>query len=400
MAEAQISSPVPATDYQRLLVIGLVTFHVVVGLSLLLDPGLRGASDAPRFYGLATHQGIPYVDFKVEYPPLFLLVTTVLAFGSLSALATGVIAFSLICDLALAWMLWRSWGARAGTAYLVLTAPLLHIVLTRLDLLPTILAVFACVLALRPRRQRVAGTVLALAVFAKLWPGALVLVWVARRRWHAVIAFCVTGFVGLAAWVGVAGIDGVRQVLTYRGAKGWEIESLPGTILVALTDDHIHNESGAWRIGHPPDVLTWVWPLAGIAAILAITVALYRATERRRTSSDAGAPALAILCVILVTATLLSPQFLVWLAPWAAITYADGERRAPALVLLAIVLTLVAFTAWSTHGPFSAVESFTPGVQAIYWLRNLCLIAAGVAAVESLWRTGTTPSRPARPVSS
>jgi hypothetical protein len=382
---ASLDSQPRTGDRLRILAVGLVAVHVLVALVLLFDPSLRGLeyatrSDAARFYEIGTHRGLPYLDFEVEYPPVTVLIASVLALGSFDAFIVGVILVSLACDLLVALLLWRTWGERAGLAYLVLSAPLLALGLVRLDWLPTLLAVVAFVLVLRPRKQLAAGTMLAIATFAKLWPSALIALWIARRQWTAIAAFCVTGALGLAAWTALGGLGSVGQVLTYRGARGWQIESLPGTLVATFTSESMRLESGAWRIGHPPEVLGIVWPLLGFAAVAGTAYVLWRSQARRDPSSDAGTPALAAVCSVLVCATLLSPQFLVWLLPWAAIAFSLNERRAPAFVLAAIMTTVAAGAVWSPQ------DSDQTGAQVLYWTRNLLLVGAAIAAARSTAR--------------
>ena len=390
-----VSAASRADTRAHLLIAGLVALHVVVALFLVLDPTLRNPeyasrSDAARYYEIATKTGVPYADFPVEYPPVVVAASKVLAFGSFGSFVVGVVVLSVTCDLAIAAVLRRTWGRTAAIAYLVLAAPMLPIGLTRLDWLAAALAVVAMAATLQRRGQVVAGTALALGALTKVWPGALALVFVARRRWQALSTFVVIGILGALAWVGVGGFDALRQVTTYRGATGWHVESLPGTVIVAVSGGPARFESGAWRVGHLPTAAGAALLASGLAVLLALTVALRRSAGVRRPETDAGSMALASVAVVMATATLLSPQFFVWLLPWAAVAFASGERRAPTFVLVSVLATVAAETGWPP-------EEFTATApQLAFWIRNLALVATAVTAAVPMLRRQPAALEPTR----
>ena len=87
--------------------------------------------------------------------------------ANIALLATS----QLVIELLITAVLWRTWGRRAGIAFLVLGTPMIFFPFpyVRIDLLAVLLAVGGA--ALGRRRHPVAGgAVLALAVFAKVWP--------------------------------------------------------------------------------------------------------------------------------------------------------------------------------------------------------------------------------------
>ena len=53
----------------------------------------------------------------------------------------------------------------------------------------------------------------------------------------------------MAGWFLIGGADAFRQVGTFRGATGWELESTVGVVVWALTGEH-RFEAGANRTGH------------------------------------------------------------------------------------------------------------------------------------------------------
>ena len=70
------------------------------------------------------------------------------------------------------------------------------------------------------------------------------------------------------AW---AGTSGLNQVATFRGAKGWQIESFPGIVIHMIDPKSSRVEQGAWRtaVGVPG----WSKVLMGLAVATVLVVA-------------------------------------------------------------------------------------------------------------------------------
>src|SRR3954470_24635486 len=304
---------------------------VVVGVALDQDATDGGrhtvlTGDVRRYHGIATHRGTPYADFAVEYPPLTLAAIEVLDGRTVRQAAVHLMWSQVLLDVVVALLLAWGWGRRAALVYLLLglaflSYPFLYL---RLDLLSVALAVGG--VALVRRRATVAGGVmLGLACFAKIWPLALAPLLMVRRSWRARAAFVIVGVGGLAAWLVWAGIDGPEQVLTFRGARGWQIESTVGAVAHLVAGPEAAIEHGAARVGTVPD-----WARLGLPALGLVGVAAVWWLVARRPQSPAhvveGVAPVAAVSALLLAATLLSPQYISWLLPFAAIAAAGGER--------------------------------------------------------------------------
>src|SRR5207247_11211783 len=173
-----------------------------------------------------------------------------------------------LSELSVAAVLAWSWGRRSGLAARVLRVPFLlyPFIYLRLGLLSVFLAVLGIALV-RRRHQYGGGAVLAIACFAKLWPLVLVPVLIVRRAWRALAAFVVVGAAGTAAWVAWGGIDGPKQVLTFRGAKGWEFESTVGALVRSVGGVTPRIERGAWRVGEVTTAVSGLLALALLAGV-------------------------------------------------------------------------------------------------------------------------------------
>src|SRR5262249_59951482 len=166
----------------------------------------------------------------------------------------------------------------AAIAYLVLGLPFLlyPFLYLRLDLLSVFLAILGIALV-RRRHQYAGGATLAVACFAKLWPVVLVPVLIVRRAWRALGAFIAVGVAGTVVWVAWGGVDGPVDVLTFRGAKGWEFESTVGALVrtVGGVSPRIHE--GAFRVGDMTAMVSGALMLALVAGVAAAWILAARA---------------------------------------------------------------------------------------------------------------------------
>lgn len=339
--------------------------------------------DARRFYKIASQDGRPYRDFEVEYPPVMVAAIEAIDGGTVRSTTVRLMWSQLVIDLAIAAVVAWAWGRRAGIAYLLIGLPFLlyPFIYLRLDLLSVFLAVLGIALV-RRRHQYGGGAALAIACFAKLWPVVLVPVLIVRRAWRALAAFVVVGAAGTAAWVAWGGIDGPKQVLTFRGAKGWEFESTVGALVRSVGGATPHIERGAWRVGEVPALVNGVLAVALLAGVAMAWVLASRAKPRGTAVLDGLAP-MAAITVFLVFSPLLSPQFLLWLLPFAAIAAAHGERLVTGLVFLVFALStaLLALLPELIHGGTFALF--------VLILRNAILVALLAAlAIRLMQSTG------------
>ena len=216
----------------------------------------------------------------------------------------------------------------------------------------------------------------------KLWPIVLAPALLVARRFRAFAAFAMTLAAGVAGWILVGGTPALTQVTSFRGATGWELESGVGAVVWALTGEY-RFEAGANRTGAVPGWSKAVMLVILVAALLAIW---WRA--RVRPVDPAGLPALAAVALLLVVAPVLSPQYLCWLLPWAAVGAAD-DRGIGRMAVIPIALTGAIMVAWFlgiTHGhPLWS--------QTALILRNVTLLAVPAAW---LWSSGPAPGEPSR----
>jgi len=215
----------------RILIAALVIHAVAFAISAARSP--EPAGDFDRYYAIGSSGGRPYVDYQVEHP-----IATLIVFKSLARLPRGRASFGLgvvLLDLAgdaviVSSLLW-GWGVVAAAFFAVTVIPVIGLFFNRIDAWSTAAAILA-VAAWRRHRPLPLGAALAIGGAFKLWPlvlaPLLVVPWRGRRSVAARAAFAVTAaaLAGTGLWM--AGANSVLQVLTFRGASGWQIESLTG----------------------------------------------------------------------------------------------------------------------------------------------------------------------------
>ncbi len=374
------------------LVVARVVAIVVLLTSGVEDPFSILGGDARRYEVIIDSEGTPYRDFEVEYPPVTLFVIEALGGGNgvveevpfegNLALLARLAALQLAFELAIAGLLAWGWNRRTGIAYLILGTPFIVFPFpyVRIDLLTVLLAVAGLAL-LRKGYERAGGAGLAIAVLAKLWPlvVAPILLVLDKRRAIKVWAACLAAGVGL--WLLLFGPSGLAQVATFRGSKGWQIESIPGVFFHMADQSASHVEQGAWRTGAQVPLV--VKPLLPLLALLTATAAWWWARARHLrdpAEDDEAVWALAPLasCIgLLVFSTIISPQYVLWFVPFVAILAARGERLLTGLYLAVAVLTTYILA--TIHGQIEGELYATVPIV----VRNALLVAMmGVA----LWR--------------
>jgi hypothetical protein len=391
-------APTPDGPVPVWLLAGLVLARVAALAFILLshqelvDGGLAG--DIRRYMEMATAHGIPYRDFQVEYPPVTFVLIKALT-GSDHARSIAFIAVSqFLCDLGIAGLLGWAWGQRARAAYLLLGLPLMAwpFVYARIDLFATLLAVGGLAL-LRRGRDRAGGIWLAVAVLTKLWPLAIAPVLIVERRTKGLVALVTTGAVGALVWAGFAGLGGFQQVMSFREATGWQVESVPGILWHLRDPSRIKFESGAFRTGVMP---LWARPALTLVSIALVAGAWWLAEHRRRAGSGdqvsyADAPLAAVLSVLLF-APILSPQYVVWVLPFAALVTIRGDWLVGGLTLAITAVTTLSYV----FVP-SAAEGELYGTLPVL-VRNILLVALLVVAFQRLAGVRDTAREPGTPV--
>ncbi|MEP6757758.1 MAG: glycosyltransferase family 87 protein [Actinomycetota bacterium] len=324
---------------------GLVAIHllvlvVIVARASSLAPG---DADVARANRIATSPAIAYRNFPVEYMPLQTLFDRTLADGDIAAAGVRIAMVAFLADMAAAVAMAWGWGRRHAVTYLLLGFPLLSFLYLRFDLVAVALTAWSLAL-LHRRREELGGAALGLAVMAKLWPlVVLVPIFVFRKARRALVVGVVVCLAIGAWWYLTGGPKAPFQVVSFRGTRGWHVESVVGSVLWALGRGVPYREADAIRIGH-----------AALAAkaLLFLGLLAVEGLIWRRASRDgrdpAGAAALASVAALAVFSPLFSLQMAAWLLPFAALAL-DGdhdERHTAGVATVAVILTGLVALVW------------------------------------------------------
>jgi hypothetical protein len=137
-----------------------------------------------------------------------------------------------------------------------------------------------------------------------------------------------------------------------------------------------------------PDVLRVSLPLLGLAGAVGVGWLFWRIRGASVAVADGVAPVAAV-ALLLVFPTLLSPQYVAWLLPFAAIAVAGGERVIGWLTGVVALLSTLGFNL------VKEVNRGVPFAMGVVVARNAALVALVAVAVVRLVRLARVVTAPA-----
>lgn len=325
--------------------------------------------------------GLPYRDFLWEFPPLT-VVPMLLAVLPLAAFGVALAAVMAACELGSLELLRRGRAdADALTRYWtrVVWAIALYSYF-RFDFLSVVCAVAA--LTLWERRRSGSGAIV-LGFAAKLWPASLLVIPVVQRRTREVVVAVGGIVVVVAVWFAWSP-HGFREFLDFRRGAGIQVESLFGPVAL-LTGSRPTFVSGAWVVG--AGTLDWM-DTALLAVLAAAVVGLAAIGWRNRDAVRVHALGGAVVTCVLLFSRLLSPQFLAWVLPFAALDQVEGRGVAARWFALAVFVTLPPLV-W-----YAELLDGNRLLEVVLLARNVALVCVAAAFVGSTFRP-RTPAGPA-----
>lgn len=326
----------------------MIRFGVAVVVALLCWSVAHHTSD-PRFwitdtglyerYGDATARGaVPYRDFRPEYPPAALAVFVLPSLGHEGNRAAYDRWFDR--EMLLCWCLVLLGVALISRSPLplavVAAAPVLlgPVMFSRFDSWPTALAVLALAAFVRSW-FRAAAVLLGIAIAAKLWPFVLLPVFALRRGWAFAAGTLATAAAVFLPFV-VLAPAGVWHGFHQQLFRPLQIESLGGALLIAahtVFGLHVHvvstygSQNLAGSLAHVVQIL--------LTIALVVSLLLIWAFARNVVSASA-----ACVAALLAFGKVFSPQFMIWVIPFAA---SVPGLAAPTLLVASLLLTQTYF---------------------------------------------------------
>jgi len=362
-------------------------------------------------YGLQLLGGsIPYLDFKVEYPPLALLpmALPLLAPPPGAIDDVGYIWRFTLAEGALAvvagWLLFRATGRSRTTLVLwaVLVALAWASVALRYDLWP-VLCVLVAVLVVE-RNPGVAGVALGLGTMLKLYPiallpvlGAYALVRRDRAGFVRLLVGCTSAVVLVMGAMWVLAGPASLQWLLYQQDRGLQIESLGAGLLLGLhvlvgQPLEVGYGFGSVQVAGPgSDLLVAASPvelavlLCVVTAVAALRFRRDHARLGRVPSSSLHLASAAAISVLLVGSKVLSVQYVIWLLPFGVLL----PRRMGWLLIAITALSTSIYTI-----DYSALWHLETPMIAALLVRNALLLGFAAWLVVQLGAgAGTRPPR-------
>ena len=389
---------------------------LVAGAALLLSWAFtpRGTVENDVNYYFAWVRLVPEYGFSEilpEYPtPVMLLLWLPILVVSTEAgyRAVFVGASLVVAAAAVAMMRLLPDGRAARTAAIVVAlcvGAVGPLGLYRFDLLPGALLAFGCVLlARRPATGSRAGwsVAVALATGIKLWP---IIAWPlglgdrgARRR--EVAGFAATGAALVAGSLLAAGWDRLLSPLGWQSGRGLQVESVWATWVLAArlvspsTWEAQLSDANSWDFSGPGVAATLT--VAGLAQVglAAWVVALTWRVWRSRVVDPVvvSVTATSVVAVFVATDKVFSPQYMLWLAPVAAVACGLGRGGAavpswwaPTLVVACALTQLSYPTTYGWLYPGDAGPAFLLGTL-VMATRNALMVALAVSTCRAAWR--------------
>ena len=381
-------------------------------MGLVLNPdayphGVSLAADRDALYRswsaqvLVEHK-LPYDETHIEYPPgavPFLVLPGI--FGTdleeyrlsfaLMMLIVDLLGFIACLRIASRWK-----SSAAPWLWIILVGILGPVAYSRFDLVPAMLTAWALERASYGHWGWAGGWMTAAGV-AKVYPFLLLpLMFVASpKRKKLVLASA-----GVVAAVALPLLPLLGQVWTdvgkYHLTRGIHIESLWGSILFIASRQGLATqvEPGAGALHFTGGVADGLRLVCDIGVLAVMGAGIYVTAKLRRGDVRSLSWALlGTLSLAMVASPVLSPQFILWIVPFAvAATAAEYNRT--------VMITLIAVTAATiVIYPFLYQELFSgqPLPVILLWARNLALVAVGAWALRHAWgarlgRRAPTPS--------
>lgn len=350
---------------QRLLRRGLVAAVVVEHLLLVIAPlDVLHPVDAWVVGRRLLHGHLPYRDFGFEYPPLAALAFVLPGLAP-HGIAPSVLALQEVAaELVVVWVVLRR-DPDALWRYLVLSLLLFPFLSGGFDALP--MAAIALSTAWLASGEGRGWFAAGAGTLVKLSPGGAWL-WARARPRLGVAVLLVT--VALAVVPQLMARTSNDGYIGYALHRGVQVESVPATVTwvaheLAGTKNVFAYRFKSWQIAGAGAAADATAALAALAGVVVFAVS-------RRRRIDPWFASLVVVVLFVCGAKVLSPQYLAWAAPVAAVV-GGGWYVAYAS---AAVLTMAAY----------ALTSGATALLAVSAARNLVLVALAAVAMTRVSR--------------
>jgi len=374
-------------------------FARLIMLATMSPENLRGYGDFISYFELAGLPGLPFIDYWVEYPPVFPFLAEII--HCISGGREHIFIYLMISVLSL---------ADAGSLYIFSRlsgrwfSPEKHLLRTGAYLLILIslpynwwylepLVVFWMMLGISlifDRRWLKTGLAIAVGVGIKFFPILVVLAAWRRAPWQKLILLAVTGLAPVLLLFGVLWLNApefTSASLLSQASKGsWEtvwalVDGNLHTGTFGPFDERLDPETAVMPRGNPPVIPPLVSLLVfGCAGLVFLFYA--RPVDERQAVAVVGFA----WCLMLLWSPGWSPQWILYLLPLILLSLAGRQA-----LLLGAAFILTALLEWPvllSRGYFSLIS-----VPIVLRTFLLVVAAASFAGSVLLRRNGIMPDR-------
>ena len=362
---------------------------------------------------------IPFRDFGFEYPPLAIVPIVAARWLGGAGEHGYSVAFNvltLVAGLGLQACVGLIAGRRAAWLMVLLPVACGALVRTHLDIFPAALSIAG--LALLLRHRPVWGlAVLGVGTAMKLVPGLIAVVAIAwlfgrgerRAAWRGAAAFAAVVVVVLVPFAGQGLVDMVRFHLD----RPVQIESGPASVLWAIGGNEVTGtninpdrfKSNGLAGPHVDAVAAVFTVLLALTLLTIVALAAWRPRPRELMLASFAA-----VLAFVVLGKVLSPQYIVWLFPFAVLAWCWREdvgveagrapvvRWLPRIAALCVLAAAVVGQLWFPARYFELVAS-DQSVVLLVAIRNALFVVA-LAALIAAVALARPPIRGRTPVAS
>ncbi len=382
---------------------GFVVVHLGLGLLALYAPGqpLGDVTSVYKYWIVDyafSGRGWVGIDTVWVYPILAIVPMIVSALFGPDLYASTWLTLVMVVD-AIAFAVVVALGRRHGVSHagwwwLGFLAALGPVAVGRIDAITVPIAMLGMLVVVT--RPALAGVLLTVAAWIKVWPAALVaaVLVVLRDRVRVLIGAAATAVVVLIAALALGAGSNVLSFITQQTGRGLQIESIIATPWMwdAAT-------GGRSRVYYDTAILTFqvqgdgvataalvATPLLAVIALVLLGLGVL-AVRRGHEAGEVLPPlALALTVALIVFNKVGSPQFVTWLAVpvvfglVSAAAHGGRSFRVPAVLALLVAGLTQAFYPYLYHEVIAA----QPEIVAVLTVRNLLYVVVFAWALATL----------------
>lgn len=382
---------------------GFVVVHLGLGLLALYAPGqpLGDVTSVYKYWIVDyafSGRGWVGIDTVWVYPILAIVPMIVSALFGPDLYASTWLTLVMVVD-AIAFAVVVALGRRHGVSHagwwwLGFLAALGPVAVGRIDAITVPIAMLGMLVVVT--RPALAGVLLTVAAWIKVWPAALVaaVLVVLRDRVRVLIGAAATAVVVLIAALALGAGSNVLSFITQQTGRGLQIESIIATPWMwdAAT-------GGRSRVYYDTAILTFqvqgdgvataalvATPLLAVIALALLGLGVL-AVRRGHEAGEVLPPlALALTVALIVFNKVGSPQFVTWLAVpvvfglVSAVAHGGRSFRVPAVLALLVAGLTQAFYPYLYHEVIAA----QPEIVAVLTVRNLLYVVVFAWALATL----------------